>query len=1495
MRVIIRMKIKVNQLENIKYNKEIKQVPNNFFIMMNCFLCEYSLSNNIVCTNDEIYSVIRDYFTTNNVSSIYLYQKLLKLEPLKEIVLFLPKSVDDIDTFVNALDFSFESTYEKNVFRINKEFLSKKMFLSFVLKDNKHFYLRYTVMDERDISFSYSNDTYNFIEKIEQPYLFNNREKNCSTINDESFFVSCKEISELDELQKDIVRFGDTKNLVVLAGAGSGKTRTLCARFLYYHFVKGIPLEKMLMVTFTKRAADGMKSKALKLYNEIKKDGIMPCDINAKTIDSFIRELIQVFYFEIGFTSKPQYKIGLKYKIEYQKVISNLIKENSIRFKGINKENPVINDGFINNLNIILRNDEIIDSNYSVLVKLLIDYQIKNNVIFDFSFANIIILDALNNNPTLVNKLEQLYDVILIDEFQDINNRQNLLFKFLYDSNNIEFTFVGDDDQSIYFWRGSNNEIIKNIKDREDTTQKFLNINYRNNPYIVQAGNAVLAHINDRSKVGKTIISSKKSGEKIRLISDDSLYNNVINEVENLVLNGIKPGNIAILSRFGIGLTSDEPKSLNYIVQGLESKKISYQIKNSDFDLIKYYQIVKLIIFGALSLNEAYGQARQTIDYFGPIYFSEHIQLINEMSLLDAVFHNSEKAFPSDILSFVKKLKNVLDGLKNINYSSLNEMIEFLIYKISDEFLSNGGILLSNQFFKQLIKFAIEMSIDISSNLSVIVKFFESFESLSSDNNRDDIDTDDLETVKVSTIHGFKGLEFDYVFLIDLNEKSPSFPNFYRLKKEREEKENELKQIISESTEVIKNNDATVKESYYKLIHKSDFVCAEKVRNLILKFSLFLKSEINLSHNNGFVLNLDNINTYLMGYKIFIVSPILNPLNNSIGTIQKEMDKLANELNGKLSKLYGSLSKDDFERIKKEETERFNQRNSELLNKLTSFIKLKNMVDDDTRLYTDFYNKVLICQSAFRSLSLKNDIELYLKKLDIELEKKEEEEKKLFYVAITRASEVLYFAYNNIKSEFIKLIPSDLMIEYCVKESDNTAKLKSFVEKYNNIFSKEIINDQNQRILAEDIFECDYLINYFKSSINSFINDYSDFMTINSNEKIYMKNSLIYYFLSKRVTSNFEKGFVYNIYYFVYNFLLNRFKNLCENKISIDSKIVVSILDECKTIKPLISSIDKVIDSDYLSLEKMGILLYENYKNSNDKEARDLLMCCYDISNCFKDYTLFDSNIYDSDLFEYLIDCVETIIKDVNTINKVNSGMYLVGSKVYSKKYGIGILEKIDKAFCFVSFDGKITKIMYFDIDIVSDNNQKNSPIQLFKQSIDKIVEIEARFEESISAGTGFYIDSNHIMTNAHVILHDYVSSYITAKKYKENTVIELSVILYDVENDVAILESKEKNSFLSFTCVDVENGEEVYAIGNSLGQGLNILCGNVSDFKRFIGNKEFIMCNLGTTHGNSGGPILNNKGDVVGMLTLGNKESQSMNYAIPWYILNRIIKQNNL
>ena len=196
-------------------------------------------------------------------------------------------------------------------------------------------------------------------------------------------------------------------------------------------------------------------------------------------------------------------------------------------------------------------------------------------------------------------------------------------------------------------------------------------------------------------------------------------------------------------------------------------------------------------------------------------------------------------------------------------------------------------------------------------------------------------------------------------------------------------------------------------------------------------------------------------------------------------------------------------------------------------------------------------------------------------------------------------------------------------------------------------------------------------------------------------------------------------------------------------------------------------------------------------------------------------------------------------------------------------------------------------------------NNAPLSATEIFKKNRKFVVEIQADFGLVSSRGTGIVIGDGYILSNAHVVFDKksdrgvaYAADEILCKDVSQN-VYELDLIYADIKKDMVLLHSDELSADgVTFCAKEVETGEKIYAIGNSKGQGICILDGIVSDSERLIGSDKFIMFSAPIVHGNSGGPVFNGSGEVIGIATLGREDALAMNYAIPVSAVNAFIEQ---
>lgn len=239
--------------------------------------------------------------------------------------------------------------------------------------------------------------------------------------------------------------------------------------------------------------------------------------------------------------------------------------------------------------------------------------------------------------------------------------------------------------------------------------------------------------------------------------------------------------------------------------------------------------------------------------------------------------------------------------------------------------------------------------------------------------------------------------------------------------------------------------------------------------------------------------------------------------------------------------------------------------------------------------------------------------------------------------------------------------------------------------------------------------------------------------------------------------------------------------------------------------------------------------------------------------------------------------------------------------------------EQIEKdSICFykcVSCDSKFnTKDKY----LKNTSNTQKRPVQntrllveplkgtdIFEINKNKVVEIYADFGEEIGAGTGVIISDGLLITNAHVIFSTNKSKNDIAKNNgykakfaKQHTEFNIDLKYVSFEDDLAVFNINGGEP-VKKAIKPAKIGEKCYAIGNAKGQGICMFDGIVSDSSRMIKGQEFIMFTALVTQGNSGGPLFNEMGELIGIVTMGDKNSSAMNYAIPLRRINYFLGKN--
>jgi DNA helicase-2/ATP-dependent DNA helicase PcrA len=343
-----------------------------------------------------------------------------------------------------------------------------------------------------------------------------------------------KLFSNLNEEQKEAVETTEGP-LLILAGAGSGKTTTIVSRLAYLIKYVGIPASNTLTLTFTNKAAKEMRDRALNLIG-----------------DASYPPLLCTFH-KFGL-------LFLKFNIHLLGRDNNFVvidtDDKKKILKKINSEIPqaLLSSEISKYKNLLISPDEVYKQaefyNYQQIAKVYEEYEkyLEENNLVDFDDLLALTYRILDENFELAQTISQKYQYIMVDEYQDTNELQLKLLKKLCTTHR-NLCVVGDDDQSIYGWRGAHiRNIIEFDQDFLDAKIVKLQKNYRSTQKILKVANTLINH--NRSRLGKELISTRGEGEDVSIlnsIDENEEARKVAKNIQKLLDKGIKHSDIAIL------------------------------------------------------------------------------------------------------------------------------------------------------------------------------------------------------------------------------------------------------------------------------------------------------------------------------------------------------------------------------------------------------------------------------------------------------------------------------------------------------------------------------------------------------------------------------------------------------------------------------------------------------------------------------------------------------------------------------------------------------------------------------------------------------------------------------------------------------------------------------------------------------------------------------------------------------------------------------------
>lgn len=557
-------------------------------------------------------------------------------------------------------------------------------------------------------------------------------------------------LDALNEKQREAVEITEGP-LLVLAGAGSGKTRVLTTRIAYLVKEKGINPFNILAITFTNKAAKEMKERIINLL------GPIGYNMQISTFHSFGLFIIKENYQELGY--KPNFTI--LDSDDTLTLIKKILKE-------MNIDPKIYNPKAIRNSISGAKNELFSPTDYERYVgsdfeqKVLEVYKkyqerLTTNNSFDFDDLLMKPIELFKNNPSILKKYQDRFEYILIDEYQDTNEAQYILSKMLA-SKNHNICVVGDDSQAIYSWRGANYKNILNFeKDYKNAKTVYLEENYRSTKTILNAANDVIK--NNKMKKEKNLWTNNDDGLKINYHrseteKDEAFY--VVSEIKKLLNNGVKREDIAVLYR-----TNAQSRTVEEM---LLKENIPYKVVGSFYfynrkeikDLISYLKLIynhydDNSLLRIINVPKR-GIGLKTIENLSVKAISNH------ESIYDSITSGKE-------LEFKKTIERIDEKRENL---SLTELVDLVLEETSlKQDLINEKSLEADIRLENLEEFkSITRNFEEKNGIISLGEFLEEI-TLVSDVEEHKEQTD---VITLMTIHSAKGLEFENVFLIGLEE-----------------------------------------------------------------------------------------------------------------------------------------------------------------------------------------------------------------------------------------------------------------------------------------------------------------------------------------------------------------------------------------------------------------------------------------------------------------------------------------------------------------------------------------------------------------------------------------------------------------------------------------------------------------------------------------------------------------------------------------------------
>lgn len=601
----------------------------------------------------------------------------------------------------------------------------------------------------------------------------------------------------LNDGQKRAVEIQDGPALVV-AGAGTGKTKVIVERVV--RLIKsGVKPDSIAALTFTEKAAQEMQDR----INELR--GGYTFDVTVMTYNAFGEQLLRQYATDIGMNrnlvllGEVAKLVFLRdnleaLKLDYYAPLTRpdgLLDEIATYISSLKQHLVTVEkyQHFIANLPAGSEDEKLEKARHQELARCFQTYQelTKQHNVIDYDDQIYLLVQLLDQRPNVLKKLQAQYRYLLVDEFQDTNPMQAGLLDRLSQTQSRNIMVVGDDDQSIYAWRGATVENILTFKDRyPGASEEVLTINYRSSQAILDAAYRLIQFNNPHRLesghgINKQLTADKPAGPAPtirRFLDRPQEFQWIASNIKRRIDDGQPAGSIAVLAR--------RNSTVMHIHTALDQADIEHQVAGQTYDLYRQ-PIIKALLEILKAIADPYDNKALFHGLSGAVFTTIDTALLSDCSARanrsHERLHEVLRAEPD------QALQAALAQIEQWRQLSANLSVGRLLYQIIDTSGLKTRLIdaaeteaVAHQAFLDVAKlFDVIKEFERIAERSSVQAFVDSLPMLMASGEQTVDDTSLMlsnEAVAVTTIHKAKGLEWQTVYIADLVEKSFPMQNF---------------------------------------------------------------------------------------------------------------------------------------------------------------------------------------------------------------------------------------------------------------------------------------------------------------------------------------------------------------------------------------------------------------------------------------------------------------------------------------------------------------------------------------------------------------------------------------------------------------------------------------------------------------------------------------------------------------------------------------------